>query len=136
MYIPRYAILACGRYDVTKEIFSDHTRFVSSRGVGLTDFALEKPWRAPSIILEVDPPEHTKARRVMARVMSPGAVVRLRTISSAKPKNWSTGCLRVNATPSLISLKPTQSRFFLRPLACEKSTSANWSTMVQWSSMH
>src|SRR5262245_58604261 len=48
VYIPRYAILACGRYDVTKEIFSDHTRFVSSRGVGLTDFALEKPWRAPS----------------------------------------------------------------------------------------
>lgn len=77
VYIPRYAILACGRYGITKEIFSDHTRFVSSRGVGLTDFALEKPWRSPSIILEVDPPEHTKARRVMARVMSPGAVAQL-----------------------------------------------------------
>ena len=78
VYIPRYAILACGRYDVTKEVFADHTRFVSSRGVGLTDFSLEKPWRSPSIILEVDPPEHTKARRVMARAMSPGAVARLR----------------------------------------------------------
>ena len=78
VYIPRYAILACGRYGITKEIFSDHTRFVSSRGVGLTDFALERPWRAPSIILEVDPPEHTKTRRVMMRVMSPGAVARLR----------------------------------------------------------
>jgi hypothetical protein len=77
VYMPRYAILASGRYTITKEIFSDHTRFVSSRGVGLTDFALEKPWRAPSIILEVDPPEHTKARRVMARVMSPGAVAKL-----------------------------------------------------------
>src|SRR5215469_17352719 len=84
VYIPRYGILACGRYHVTKEIFSDHTRFVSSRGVGLTDFALEKPWRAPSIILEVDPPEHTKARRVMARVMSPGAVARLRTMFECK----------------------------------------------------
>ncbi len=78
VFIPRYALLACGRHDVTKEVFSDHTRFVSSRGVGLTDFKLEKPWRAPSIILEVDPPNHTKTRRVMARVMSPGAVVRLR----------------------------------------------------------
>ena len=78
VYIPRYAILACGRYAVTKEVFSDHTRFVSSRGVGLTDFSLEQPWRAPSIILEADPPAHTKARRVMARVMSPGAVTRLR----------------------------------------------------------
>jgi 4-methoxybenzoate monooxygenase (O-demethylating) len=78
VFVPRYAFLACGRHDVTKEVFSDHTRFVSSRGVGLTDFKLEKPWRAPSIILEVDPPDHTKTRRVMARVMSPGAVTRLR----------------------------------------------------------
>jgi cytochrome P450 len=84
VFIPRYAILACGRYEVTKEVFSDHARFVSSRGVGLTDFSLETPWRAPSIILEVDPPEHGKTRRVMARVMSPGAVTRLRATFEAK----------------------------------------------------
>jgi cytochrome P450 len=84
VFIPRYAVLACGRYAVTKEVFSDHTRFVSSRGVGLTDFSLETPWRAPSIILEVDPPEHGKTRRVMARVMSPGAVARLRAAFEAK----------------------------------------------------
>jgi len=83
VFIPRYAVLACGRYEVTKEVFSDHTRFVSSRGVGLTDFSLETPWRAPSIILEVDPPEHGKTRRVMARVMSPGAVARLRATFEA-----------------------------------------------------
>jgi len=77
-YIPRYSALACGRYDVTKEVFSDHTRFLSSRGIGLTDFSLDTPWRPPSIILEADPPEHTKTRRVMARAMSPGAVARLR----------------------------------------------------------
>lgn len=84
IYIPRYAVLACGRYEVTREIFSDHERFVSSRGVGLTDFSLETPWRAPSIILEADPPEHGKARRVMARVMSPKAVARLRETFQAK----------------------------------------------------
>jgi 4-methoxybenzoate monooxygenase (O-demethylating) len=84
VYIPRYAILACGRYDVTREIFSDHQRFVSSRGVGLTDFSLETPWRAPSIILEVDPPEHDKTRRVMTRVMSPGVVASLRETFQAK----------------------------------------------------
>jgi len=83
VFIPRYAILACGRYDVTKEVFSDHQRFVSSRGVGLTDFSLETPWRPPSIILEVDPPDHGKTRRVMARVMSPGAVARLRATFEA-----------------------------------------------------
>jgi len=83
VFIPRYAILACGRYEVTKEVFSDHQRFVSSRGVGLTDFSLETPWRPPSIILEVDPPDHGKTRRVMARVMSPGAVARLRATFEA-----------------------------------------------------
>ena len=71
VYIPRYSVLAVGRYATTHKVFSDHEHFVSSRGVGLNDFALGKPWRQPSIILEVDPPEHTRTRKVMARVLSP-----------------------------------------------------------------
>lgn len=71
VYIPRYAILACGRYEETREVFSDHARFVSSRGVGLVDFKVADPWRPASIILEVDPPEHTRVRRIMAKVLSP-----------------------------------------------------------------
>jgi len=73
-YIPKYAILACGRYAETKEVFSDWERFVSSRGVGLQDFSLEKPWRQPSIVLEVDPPDHVTTRRVIARALSTKAV--------------------------------------------------------------
>ncbi len=71
VYIPKYAILACGRYKETKEVFSDHERFVSSRGVGLVDFKVADPWRPASIILEVDPPAHTRVRRIMAKVLSP-----------------------------------------------------------------
>ena len=97
VYIPRYSILACGRYDVTREIFSDHVRFVSSRGVGLTDFSLETPWRPPSIILEVDPPDHGKTRRVMARVMSPGAVTRLRQTFEAKAEELVDRILEIGA---------------------------------------
>lgn len=70
VYIPRYSVLAVGRYDITQKVFSDHATFVSSRGVGLNDFALEEPWRPPSIILEVDPPDHTRTRKVMARTLS------------------------------------------------------------------
>ncbi len=77
-YLSRYGVLACGRYDVTKEVFSDHERFVSSRGVGLSDFKLEKPWRQPSVVLEVDPPYHTKTRRVIMRALSPKVVRSLR----------------------------------------------------------
>lgn len=74
VYIPKWSVLASGRYEETREIFSDHTRFVSSRGVGLNDFKYGKPWRAPSIILEVDPPHHTKTRKVMTRALSPKAI--------------------------------------------------------------
>lgn len=77
-YIPKYAILACGRYAETKEVFADHERFVSSRGVGLQDFQLQEPWRPPSIVLEVDPPYHTKTRAAMARALSPGAIAGLK----------------------------------------------------------
>lgn len=77
-FIPKYSILACGRYEVTKEVFSDWERFVSSRGVGLQDFSLEEPWRPSSIVLEVDPPFHTKTRAVIERALSPRAVSNLR----------------------------------------------------------
>ncbi len=73
-FIPRYSALACGRYAETKEVFSDWERFVSSRGVGLQDFSLGEPWRPPSIVLEVDPPYHTKTRAVIERALSPRAV--------------------------------------------------------------
>lgn len=77
-WIPRYASLMCGRHAETEEVFSDHARFVSSRGVGLQDFKLEEPWRPPSMLLEADPPEHTRARKVMTRALSPRVVKGLR----------------------------------------------------------
>ena len=76
--VEKYGILACGRFKETREIFADWSRFVSSRGVGLSDFKVEKPWRQPSIILEADPPQHSRTRTVMARAMSPRAVARLK----------------------------------------------------------
>ncbi|MFQ1701502.1 cytochrome P450 [Loktanella agnita] len=77
-HIPKYSILICGGYEVTREVFSDHDRFVSSRGVGLSDFKLEEPWRPPSIVLEVDPPAHTRTRRIIMRALSPVVVRNLR----------------------------------------------------------
>jgi cytochrome P450 len=76
--VAKYGILACGRHKETQEIFADAARFVSSRGVGLSDFKVETPWRQPSIILEADPPEHSRARSIMTRALSPRVVVRLK----------------------------------------------------------
>jgi len=44
-YLPRYSVLACGRYEETKEVFSDWERFVSSRGVGGLD-SKTSVWRS------------------------------------------------------------------------------------------
>ena len=78
VYLEKYKMLACGRYNETKEVFSDHERFVSSRGVGIQDFKLEKPWRPPSVVLEVDPPQHTKNRRILTKSLSPKNISELR----------------------------------------------------------
>lgn len=79
-YLSQYRMLACGGYDVTRAVFSDHEQFVSSRGVGVSDFHLEEPWRPPSIVLEVDPPAHSRTRRVLTRALSPKVVADLRAI--------------------------------------------------------
>ncbi len=78
VFIPKYSVFACGRYGETQTVFGDHARFVSSRGVGLNDFRHQKPWRPHSIILEVDPPFHTRTRKVMARALAPRTVSRFR----------------------------------------------------------
>lgn len=78
VWLSRYGIWASGRYKPVREIFGDWKRFCSSRGVGLTDFKTEEPWRPPSIILEVDPPDHDRTRSVMANAMSVQAVSALR----------------------------------------------------------
>src|SRR5712671_6535447 len=59
-------------------VLNDPQTFCSSRGVGLSDFAKEKPWRPPSLILEADPPAHTRTRAVLNRVLSPSVMKQLR----------------------------------------------------------
>lgn len=82
VYIPKYSVLAVGRYAITHKVFSDHENFISSRGVGLDDFKLSKPWRPPSLILETDPPDHTRVRKIMARALSPKVMKTLQELFS------------------------------------------------------
>src|SRR5213075_3244031 len=69
-------------------VLNDPTTFCSSRGVGLSDFAKEQPWRPPSLILEADPPAHTRTRAVLNRVLSPAVMktIRDRFVAAAETK--------------------------------------------------
>ncbi|MEV0699667.1 cytochrome P450 [Saccharopolyspora sp. NPDC050389] len=74
VYLDRYRVWAMARHHEVYSSLTDHETFCSSRGVGLSDFHAEKPWRVPSLLLEADPPDHTVARQAMGKVISAGTV--------------------------------------------------------------
>jgi 4-methoxybenzoate monooxygenase (O-demethylating) len=78
VFLERYGIWAMARFAEVSSALRDHETFCSAAGVGISDFRKEKPWRPPSLLLEADPPQHTRARRATAKVMSPRALERLR----------------------------------------------------------
>ena len=101
------------RYAEVHAVLNDPATFCSSRGVGLSDFAKEKPWRPPSIILEADPPAHTRTRAVLSQVLSPTALKQVRDRFAALPPPKSTNCWSGEvSTPSPIWRKPIRWRSF------------------------
>jgi hypothetical protein len=76
--LTRYGVLACARHAEVKAMLDDWQTFSSARGVGIQDFARETPKRPPSLVLETDPPQHDRTRRIQARVLSPAAIAALR----------------------------------------------------------
>ncbi|MCZ6620208.1 MAG: cytochrome P450 [Gammaproteobacteria bacterium] len=78
VWLTRYGVWATGKHREVTAIFKNFRTFCSSRGVGLQDFKTEEPWRPPSLILEADPPEHTRMRKVLSSVLSANALSALR----------------------------------------------------------
>ncbi len=78
VYLDTWNVYGVARYAEVYAVLNDPQTFCSSRGVGLSDFAKEKPWRPPSLILEADPPAHTRTRAVLSKVLSPAVMKRLR----------------------------------------------------------
>jgi 4-methoxybenzoate monooxygenase (O-demethylating) len=78
VWLPRYGIWAMARYEQVSSALNDWQTYCSRHGAGLANFNKEKPWRPPSIILEADPPLHTRTRGVLSRVLSRSALEKLR----------------------------------------------------------
>ena len=79
VWLERYGIWAMARHQEVRDALTDWQTYCSGAGVGLSDFRKEPPWRPPSIILEADPPLHTRTRAVLTRILSPAAINVLRT---------------------------------------------------------
>src|SRR3954449_5777858 len=78
VWLAKWGIYGVARYAEVHGVLHDPLTFCSGRGVGLSDFAKEKPWRPQSIILEADHPAHTRTRAVLNRVLSPAIMKQLR----------------------------------------------------------
>jgi cytochrome P450 len=78
VWLEHYGIWAMARHQEVRDALTDWQTYCSSAGVGLSDFRKEPPWRPPSIILEADPPLHSRTRAVLTRIMTPAAIDRLR----------------------------------------------------------
>ena len=78
VWVPKYQAWFVGRDAEVREALTDWERFSSAYGVGLRDIQRDGTWQKPSVILEVDPPDHTVTRRVLNRILSQKAMRTMR----------------------------------------------------------
>lgn len=70
VWLSRYGVVASARYEQVRAALLDWETFSSARGVGMADFVEHGRFRLPSIILEVDPPQHSRSRAALAKALS------------------------------------------------------------------
>jgi cytochrome P450 len=70
-FIKPHGVYAVGRHAEAKVVLSDHARFTNAGGIGIQDIRKPGDFRIPSRLLETDPPDHTKIRTVVTRLLSP-----------------------------------------------------------------
>lgn len=78
VWLEKYQIWAVSHYAVCQKVLTDYETYSNAGGGGIANYFKEKPWRKPSIILEVDPPEHTRTRTVLSRALSPRVLRQIR----------------------------------------------------------
>ena len=102
-----------GRYADVHAALTNWQGFESGAGVGMSNFNKEEPWRPPSLLLEADPPYHDAPRAVLAKVLGPRSLRRLRAQWEADADDLVEGLLETR--PS------TPCRRWPRPIHCGSS---------------
>jgi len=129
VWLTRYNIAATARYEEVRQALQDHKRFSSARGVGLADFSRHGRFRLPSLILEADPPTHTRSRAALMKALSPAVMRSLRAgfaavaeemVAALVTKREFDGCSELaeayplEVFPSAIGMRP-ENRHHLLP---------------------
>lgn len=71
VYIKPHGYYAVVRHVEAGIVASDSARFTTTGGVGLSDIRKPGAWRPRSPITEIDPPDHTRVRAALQKVLSP-----------------------------------------------------------------
>jgi cytochrome P450 len=104
-------VFAVARHEQVSSVLRNPQVFSSAAGVGISNFATEKPWRKPSILLEVDPPVHTHNRRVVARALAPRSLAYLQEIFDRRADELAGELVSrgsFDAVPDLAEIFPTR----------------------------
>src|SRR5262249_52448404 len=114
VWLRKYDVWCVPRYQEAQSVLQDWRAFCSGAGVGLANFKKEKPWRIPSLLLESDPPNHTRCRAVMGRVLSAGKIRKLRNCFEHEAANVVD---QVLAKPAINGLKHIAEPYVTRVFA-------------------
>jgi len=71
VFIAPHNYYAVVRHAEAGIVASDSARFTTTGGVGLSDIRKPDAWRPRSPITEIDPPDHTRVRAALQKVLSP-----------------------------------------------------------------
>jgi 4-methoxybenzoate monooxygenase (O-demethylating) len=77
VWLRKYRVYALARHAEVYAALHDPASFSSAAGVGLMDPRGGEAWRPPSLLIEADAPDHTRARRVVTSVLTPRTVATL-----------------------------------------------------------
>jgi cytochrome P450 len=111
VYLERYGVFALARHEQVSSVLRNPQTFSSAAGVGISNFATEKPWRKPSILLEVDPPVHTHNRKVVARALAPRSLAYLQEVFDRRAAELAAELVArgsFDAVPDLAEIFPTR----------------------------
>ncbi len=95
---------AMGRYDRVHAAFNDWETYSSACGVGLINIRKEPGWRKPSIVQDADPPLHARTRGVLTKVLSPGAVRKLRETFESEARRFVDGAVEKGSIDGIADL--------------------------------
>lgn len=71
VFIKPHGYYAVARHVEAGIVASDYARFTTEGGVGMSDIRKPGAWRTRSPIAELDPPDHTRVRAALQKILSP-----------------------------------------------------------------